>query len=274
MSGMKKAYPWDECMRDQLERYGDEETARRVCGMIKRKFGGKSSEPPIDLPDDVDLAAVLQEIEAELGLPPRPAAASYAVKALGGDRVRCYVALFGDAEHTDLSSHHDFFTKATDVWEQQLPLPQPMIYHHAQDPATAADPVIGKWDVRGIDDSGRWYEGELDKAHRFRAFVGQLIAEGALAASSDSVPHLVVRRPAGQGSHELVRWPIVAVSLTPTPAEPRLRPAEALKAAYKAIGVELPDLAPADAGASGATEAARAQATAVQTLIAISESEV
>ena len=28
-------YPWDECMADQMERYGDEETARKVCGAIK-----------------------------------------------------------------------------------------------------------------------------------------------------------------------------------------------------------------------------------------------
>lgn len=28
-------YPWDECVADQLERYGDEETARKVCGAIK-----------------------------------------------------------------------------------------------------------------------------------------------------------------------------------------------------------------------------------------------
>lgn len=28
-------YPWDECMTDQMERYGDEETAKKVCGAIK-----------------------------------------------------------------------------------------------------------------------------------------------------------------------------------------------------------------------------------------------
>jgi hypothetical protein len=29
------AYPWDECMADQIARYGDEETASKVCGAIK-----------------------------------------------------------------------------------------------------------------------------------------------------------------------------------------------------------------------------------------------
>ena len=28
-------YPWDQCMADMMERYGDEETAKKVCGSIK-----------------------------------------------------------------------------------------------------------------------------------------------------------------------------------------------------------------------------------------------
>lgn len=30
-----EAYPWDECIADQVARYGDEETAAKVCGAIK-----------------------------------------------------------------------------------------------------------------------------------------------------------------------------------------------------------------------------------------------
>jgi len=30
-----KDYPWEECIDDQLARYGDEETAKKVCGAIK-----------------------------------------------------------------------------------------------------------------------------------------------------------------------------------------------------------------------------------------------
>lgn len=32
-------YPWEECIKDQTDRYGDEETAAKVCGMIKSKYG-------------------------------------------------------------------------------------------------------------------------------------------------------------------------------------------------------------------------------------------
>lgn len=33
------SYPWDECIADQTERYGDEETAAKVCGYIKSEYG-------------------------------------------------------------------------------------------------------------------------------------------------------------------------------------------------------------------------------------------
>jgi len=34
-------YPWDECIADQTERYGDEETASKVCGAIKAMYASK-----------------------------------------------------------------------------------------------------------------------------------------------------------------------------------------------------------------------------------------
>jgi len=33
------SYPWDECIADQTTRYGDEETAKKVCGYIKSEYG-------------------------------------------------------------------------------------------------------------------------------------------------------------------------------------------------------------------------------------------
>lgn len=34
-------YPWDQCVADQTERYGDEETAKKVCGAIKAMYASK-----------------------------------------------------------------------------------------------------------------------------------------------------------------------------------------------------------------------------------------
>ena len=34
------SYSWDDCIADQEARYGDEETAKKVCGYIKSEYGG------------------------------------------------------------------------------------------------------------------------------------------------------------------------------------------------------------------------------------------
>lgn len=34
-------YDWDKCIADQMERYGDEEIAKKVCGSIKALYGSK-----------------------------------------------------------------------------------------------------------------------------------------------------------------------------------------------------------------------------------------
>lgn len=43
LKGIKLAegedYPWEQCIADQTERYGDEETANKVCGYIRSKYG-------------------------------------------------------------------------------------------------------------------------------------------------------------------------------------------------------------------------------------------
>jgi hypothetical protein len=45
-----ESYPWDECISDQMENYGDEEIAKRVCGAIK---AGNFMEMP-GSPDDLE----------------------------------------------------------------------------------------------------------------------------------------------------------------------------------------------------------------------------
>jgi|688.fasta_scaffold319020_2 hypothetical protein len=36
---LQEDYPWEQCIADQTARYGDEETAKKVCGMIRSKYG-------------------------------------------------------------------------------------------------------------------------------------------------------------------------------------------------------------------------------------------
>ena len=37
------AYPWDQCIIDQTKQYGDEETAKKVCGAIKALYASKET---------------------------------------------------------------------------------------------------------------------------------------------------------------------------------------------------------------------------------------
>lgn len=60
-------YPWDKCIQDQAARYGSEETAAKVCGMIRDKYGMGS----MNLPLTFSLEAVYPEIEKELGCKPK-----------------------------------------------------------------------------------------------------------------------------------------------------------------------------------------------------------
>lgn len=66
------------------------------------------------------------------------------------------------------------------------------------------------------DEWGLWVEAQLDRRKLYVAQVLELVRQGALGYSSGSVPHLVRRERA-----VIKVWPLVEVSLTPTPAEPR-----------------------------------------------------
>jgi len=161
------------------------------------------------------------------------------VKALPDGRIRAYALVWGDEHNTDLSQQKDFFTPRTDFWDKQLPMPRPLTYHHGWNAETKAMPVIGKIDEFGDDDIGRWYIAELDKAHRYEKAVRALIQKHALKSSVDSIPQYARREAKANGAHEIQVYPLFGVTLTPTPMEPRLFPAEELKAFYKSIGVEL-----------------------------------
>jgi hypothetical protein len=61
----RAAYPWDQCIADQMKKYGSKEKAEKICGAIKAKYGGRADATDIFLPDGFDLETALKEIEAE-----------------------------------------------------------------------------------------------------------------------------------------------------------------------------------------------------------------
>lgn len=148
-----------------------------------------------------------------------------AVKALDSDgyTIVAQAIRFGSSDEPDTSAYRDYFTKSTDFWLDKWQQ-RPMLYHHAMDEATADNPVVGTWVKTWVDDTGVWLQGQLDKAHKYAEAIKQLAQRGVLHISSDSAPHLVRRRRGPNGTNEVERWPLMAASLTPTPAEPRLAP--------------------------------------------------
>lgn len=157
------------------------------------------------------------------------------VKALDGDRVGALAVRFGSSDEPDMSLMRDYFTKSTDFWLDAWDR-RPMLYHHAMDEDTSDAPRIGTWTKAEVKDEGVWLEGQLDRSHRYYTAIKELIKRGALRLSSDSAPHLV-RRAVKGNTHEVTRWPLLAASLTPTPAEPRLT-AVSFKAFIAELGID------------------------------------
>jgi hypothetical protein len=177
---------------------------------------------------------------------------SSAVKMMDDGTIVAQAVRFGSPEDPDISAYRDYFTKSTDFWLDRWQQ-RPMLYHHAQDEATADAPVIGTWMKAWVDDTGVWLQGQIDKAHKYAEAIKDMARRGLLKISTDSAPHLIKRRPGPNGTNHVERWPLVAASLTPTPAEPRLMPVSVKSAS---IATDDPDTAGSERrdGAEAAAE--------------------
>ncbi|XWX02911.1 phage major capsid protein [Aggregatilineales bacterium SYSU G02658] len=152
------------------------------------------------------------------------------------DRVGGYLVVWGSPAARDL--HGDYFTPETDFGLEWFEA-RPMLYHHGLDDGVQAS-VVGRIDHLKADEVGLWAEGQLDRRHRYAEAIRRLIAKGALAWSSGSLPHLIQRAADGH----IRRWILVEGSLTPTPAEPRLTDVSLITPAYRALGMNPAPLLP------------------------------
>lgn len=138
------------------------------------------------------------------------------VKAEGDGKFRAPLVTFGNPAATDVSG--EFFTVKTDFW-REFPSDAPSLYHHGMD-AKLGKTRIG---VNGKakltrDDAAVWMAGQLDMADEYQKRIYALIEAGKMGTSSGSAPHMVERKTTGKAI-EILSWPIVEASLTPTPAE-------------------------------------------------------
>lgn len=143
----------------------------------------------------------------------------HAVRRVGPDRIGGYAVVWGGRD-----LYGTTFTPETDFWLERYPQP-PLLYDHGFD-ATLGATVLGRVERHRQDDIGLWVEAQLEIHEQYRQAIGELLDKGVLGFSTGSAKHLVEVGPDGV----IRRWPIVEVSLTPTPAEPRTLGVKELRA--------------------------------------------
>ena len=136
------------------------------------------------------------------------------IKSSTADSVtlRGYAVVFGGVD-----VEGDTFTSDTDLAWDYVPQ-KAVLWEHARDDEVRDTP-LGAIVASGVDGTGRWIEAQVERARAYGQRILQLIERGVpLGLSTASIPHLVQK----DGGH-IVKWPVVEVSLTATPAEPRTR---------------------------------------------------
>lgn len=115
-----------------------------------------------------------------------------------------------DGQGRDL--YGEYFSAKTELcldWFSERPL----LYGHGLNEAPGLD-VVGRvksWEVRS---DGVWVQAQLDESSAYFDALQELITKGKLFFSSGSVEHLFAASKDG----EILRWPWIELSLTPTPA--------------------------------------------------------
>ena len=145
---------------------------------------------------------------------------------LGTARWRVLAIPFGGPFKGGKDGDGEYFSPRTDIkaeWFRE----RPVLWHHGMD-GTKDDPT----DALGIEDElekkrdGWWADMWLERSNRYWEQVNGLLAAGKVYGSSGALGHIV--RKAADG--EILVWPHIEQTLTPTPANPfaRVVPVKAL----------------------------------------------
>lgn len=142
---------------------------------------------------------------------------------LGSSKWRVLAIPFGGPLKGGKDLDGEYFSPNTDVkasWFKE----RPVLWHHAQDDAVKDEPLGVEGELTKQSD-GWWAEMWLDRSNRYWAQVNSMLAAGKVYGSSGALGHLVRKAPDG----EILTWPHIEQTLTPTPANPfaRVIPAKA-----------------------------------------------
>lgn len=185
-----------------------------------------------------------------------PSTRAAVLKAIEGEptvTIGGYGVVFGGK---DLQG--ETFTPDTDFWLDRLTRTPPVLYQHGKDSHMRLEPV-GRAEVSDPDEVGLWVEAQIDLSNRYAAAILELTREGKLGWSSGTAGHLATR-----SGKAITSWPIVEMSLTPTPAEPRTLGVQEIRSLTE-FDAELASVLPQDGGKPSADAASGAEPEAIAT---------
>jgi hypothetical protein len=128
----------------------------------------------------------------------------------------------------------EYFSPRTDIKADWFPT-RPVLWHHGGD-QVMKDAILGTEDELVKEGDGWWGTMWLDRSARYWAQVSALLAAGKVYGSSGALGHLVQKAKDG----EILTWPHIEQTLTPTPANifSRVIPAKAV-ADFTLSGISL-----------------------------------
>lgn len=110
----------------------------------------------------------------------------------------------------------EFFSAKTDFMFDFINGERPVLFDHGMDP-DMDNQIIGKVVDYKMTDAGVWTVTQLDRRARYIDKLKELVDRGILSFSSGAYPILArVNKSTG----EIIRWPWVELTLTPTPMNP------------------------------------------------------
>lgn len=175
-----------------------------------------------------------------------------------------YGLVWGSEDQRDLSpwknddgSRGEFFTPQTKGLDD-IPV-KVLTYEHDSEKGADDEPIretLGTTILERNEKMGRWVEAQIEKAKTYARAIMQMIEEKRLYFSSETADHW--RQSAKNG--KITQWRTAGYTLTTHPMEPRFTGVSQLKAAYKSVGLELPQFTSGDDAGASCTERARLQA--------------
>lgn len=157
---------------------------------------------------------------------------------LGSAKWRVLAIPFGGEFKGGKDSDGEYFSARTDPFGPYKDIlhERPVVFHHGADSTLKAE-VLGTEDELEQEADGWWANVWLNRSHQYHTMVDALLNAGKMYGSSGAVGHFV-RKDARTG--EILVWPHIEQTLTPTPANrlARVVPVKAMDH-FEVAGIDL-----------------------------------